>query len=146
VSRTSRTVSAICGTHDVVDATLGVQQNPEHLAWNPRENRLYVANRVSNTISVIRDSSHAVGQAPEEVCSLGDVATVLTGATVIRYSLDVGRESCGTELCNVCGRLVCGLRPGPNDVSRLAPGVYFIRQASGVERQASSVTKVVIAR
>jgi hypothetical protein len=50
------------------------------------------------------------------------------------------------ELLDVGGRAVCELHAGPNDVSRLAPGVYFVRPASGVEREASSVTKVVVQR
>jgi hypothetical protein len=49
-------------------------------------------------------------------------------------------------LLNATGRKVTGLVPGPNDVRHLAPGVYFVRQASGVERPASSVHKVVITR
>jgi hypothetical protein len=42
------------------------------------------------------------------------------------------------------GRQVMALRSGPNDMRSLAPGVYFVRQASGVERQASGITKVVL--
>jgi hypothetical protein len=38
------------------------------------------------------------------------------------------------------------LRPGANDVSGLTPGIYFLRQASSVMRDASSITKVVVAR
>jgi hypothetical protein len=49
-------------------------------------------------------------------------------------------------LLDASGRKVMDLRPGPNDVSRLAPGVYFVRQASGVEREASGVNKVVVTR
>jgi hypothetical protein len=37
------------------------------------------------------------------------------------------------------GRAVMALHPGLNDVSRLAPGVYFIREA-----QAQAVRNVVI--
>jgi hypothetical protein len=38
------------------------------------------------------------------------------------------------------------LRPGVNDVRALAPGIYFVREASGVKREASSVRKVVVTR
>jgi hypothetical protein len=41
---------------------------------------------------------------------------------------------------------VLDLKPGANDVSRLAPGVYFVCPASSVRRDASSVSKVVITR
>ena len=36
------------------------------------------------------------------------------------------------------------VKPGSNDVRALAPGVYFVREASGVGREASSVAKVVV--
>jgi hypothetical protein len=38
------------------------------------------------------------------------------------------------------------LRPGANDVRALASRVYFVREASGVEREASRVTTVVVTR
>lgn len=45
------------------------------------------------------------------------------------------------------GRRVLDRAPGPNDVSNLMPGVYFVRLASGIGRQASGVvTKVVVTR
>ena len=42
-------------------------------------------------------------------------------------------------------RDVMDLKPGPNDVSRLVPGVYFVREAQA-QAQAHAVRKVVIAR
>jgi hypothetical protein len=53
------------------------------------------------------------------------------------------REARG-ELLDVSGRRVLDLKPGANDVSCLAPGVYFVRSADGGRR--SSVSKVVLAR
>ena len=38
------------------------------------------------------------------------------------------------------GRKVLDLKPGPNDVSRLAAGVYFVRE------EPSAVQKVILAR
>jgi hypothetical protein len=49
-------------------------------------------------------------------------------------------------LLDISGRKVLELRSGPNDVSRLAPGVYFVREASGVKRETSRVTKVIVTR
>jgi hypothetical protein len=43
------------------------------------------------------------------------------------------------------GRQVMSLRPGPNDVRHLAPGVYFIREAQA-QAQAQAVQKVVITK
>jgi hypothetical protein len=44
-----------------------------------------------------------------------------------------------TALLDLSGRKVLDLMPGANDVSRLSPGVYFVRERSAVR-------KVVIAR
>jgi YVTN family beta-propeller protein len=51
-----------------------------------------------------------------------------------------------TVLLDASGRRVLDLKPGANDVSRLSPGVYFVREASGVVRVASNVTKMVLTK
>lgn len=51
------------------------------------------------------------------------------------------------SLLDVSGRRVMDLRPGANDVSRLAPGVYFVREEPQVaSRKPHVVRKVVVAR
>jgi len=65
---------------------------------------------------------------------------------VLFLSEAASREPQATSLLDVSGRKVLNLKPGANDVRALAPGVYFMRQASSVEHQASSVIKVVVAR
>jgi len=50
-------------------------------------------------------------------------------------------------LLDISGRKVLALHPGANDVSRLAPGVYFVRQAKAqAQAQAQAVQKVVVTR
>jgi hypothetical protein len=51
-------------------------------------------------------------------------------------------------LLDISGRKVRDLRPGPNDVSRLAPGVYFVSVRSAVSgrRSADAVRKVIVTR
>ncbi len=49
-------------------------------------------------------------------------------------------------LLDITGRRVVDLVPGENDVRHLSPGVYFVRPASSVRRDVSSVRKVVIQR
>ncbi|MCX6844596.1 MAG: VCBS repeat-containing protein [candidate division WOR-3 bacterium] len=72
------------------------------------------------------------------------------GATVVRGVLVLGVGSSTSPstsiLLDIGGRKVLDLKPGANDVSRLSPGVYFVRQVSGLKREASSVTKVVLTR
>jgi hypothetical protein len=67
-------------------------------------------------------------------------------ASVIRNSLLLpgapGHKPYATSwLLDAAGRKVLGLHSGVNDVSRLAPGVYFVR-----EEEAQAVRKVVITR
>lgn len=49
------------------------------------------------------------------------------------------------ELLDACGRRVMALAPGLNDVSGIAPGVYFVRDVSR-EPSAVSCRKVIVAR
>jgi hypothetical protein len=80
--------------------------------------------------------------------------TMNVPATIIRNVLVLPaprpRVSASPCLLDACGRKVLDLHAGPNDVSRLSPGVYFCRQtagfASSVESQPQAVTKVIIAR
>jgi hypothetical protein len=75
-------------------------------------------------------------------------ASLKLGATVVRGVLLVSSDECrlsSGELLDAVGRKALDLKPGANDVSRLAPGVYFVRsEPSAASRQPSAVTKVVI--
>jgi hypothetical protein len=84
----------------------------------------------------------AVKETPNAEVRMTTAATLVHG--VLR--LPVSPFSLRTSLFDMTGRQVMALRPGPNDISRLAPGVYFVRQASGVKREGSSIRKVVVAR
>jgi CubicO group peptidase (beta-lactamase class C family) len=70
-------------------------------------------------------------------------------ATIVRGVLELPASSftphASSCLLDISGRKVMTLRPGANDVSRLAPGVYFVRAVSrGLS--AESCHKVVIQR
>ena len=60
------------------------------------------------------------------------------GQTVIRGTLllprGAGTSSSPSWLLDASGRRVLDLRPGPSDVSGLAPGVYFVRTGSGIRK------------
>jgi hypothetical protein len=71
------------------------------------------------------------------------------GATIVRGVLFLPSplSAASYSLLAVDGSKVLDLRPGANDVSRLAPGVYFVRpEPSAVSREPSAVTKVVLTR
>jgi hypothetical protein len=89
----------------------------------------------------------------------GPLAPAGPGVTVVGHVLflngDCPRTGAvpKTALLDATGRKVLDLRRGANDVSRLSPGVYFIRGEDseiqgfeGSSRQSSAVHRVVVAR
>jgi hypothetical protein len=75
--------------------------------------------------------------------------------TVVRGTLELPQATspkpqATSWLLDAAGRRVAELHVGQNDVSRLSPGVYFVRSAVGGERSAvggrGEVHKVIIAR
>jgi hypothetical protein len=65
------------------------------------------------------------------------------GPTIVHGTLNLQSATCNLQseiaLLDVSGRKVATLQPGANDVSRCAPGVYFVRQISGTETVARRV-------
>ena len=84
----------------------------------------------------------------EEASRLEGLLTKLPTITrgVLFLPEATGREPQAASLLDISGRKVLDLHPGANDVSRLSPGVYFVRPASGVMRAAPSVAKVVVTK
>jgi hypothetical protein len=78
-----------------------------------------------------------VKEAPVAKVRAPNAATIVCGVLFLP-----GNPSPSTStswLLDIAGRKVLALHPGPNDVSRLAPGVYFVREGTGIAR-------VVVAR
>jgi hypothetical protein len=71
------------------------------------------------------------------------VATIVRG--VLRLADGSSASSSPSWLLDACGRNVMELLPGANDISLLAPGVYFVRAESG-ELSAVGRHKIVLAR
>ncbi|MBN2466289.1 hypothetical protein JXD38_11765, partial [candidate division WOR-3 bacterium] len=76
--------------------------------------------------------------------SLRPMASIVRGVLVLGGVDSRQHPAQRAEMLDAAGRKVSVLRPGVNDVSGLAAGVYFVCPASGVMRDASSVKKVVI--
>jgi hypothetical protein len=70
-------------------------------------------------------------------------ASIVRGELLLPWSPVRNRQS-PTALQDIAGRKVMDLRPGPNDVSHLPPGIYFVRMADAEARRASA--RVVIQR
>ena len=84
-----------------------------------------------------------------EVRSTNAIPTIVRG--VLELAVDSRQHTAyRAELLDATGRRVARLHPGPNDVSRLAPGVYFVRSAVSGERSGvrgrGEVRKVVVTR
>ncbi|GEM_PF-1154289 len=73
------------------------------------------------------------------------------GPTIVRgvLSLPKGASSSPSASClmDISGRRAVDLRPGANDVSRLSPGVYFVRlEPPAANRRPSAAIKIVLTR
>jgi hypothetical protein len=105
---------------------------------------VYVANYDSSTISVIRDSMSGIEESPKpQASSRKPAATVVRGAVWLAPTTSPKPQA--ASLLDAAGRKVMELHSGANDVSRLAPGVYFVQKAQA-QAQAQAARKVVIAK
>ncbi len=114
----------------------------EWLLPNRRTGRIYVGQDLNGKLLVIRDS---VVIGVEEWRDVTDPPAALQ--TVVNRAVPF-RSAARADLCDASGRRAAVLRSGPNDISHLAPGVYFCRQTAGFASSAerSAVTKVVVTR
>jgi len=115
------------------------------IALDLLDRRLCVTVRLTNIVYVLRDTTSDVSEARGPQLSGG------TGPTVVHGILRLPQPASGT-LLDASGRAVLALKPGPNDVSRLAPGVYFILTPhpaplpQGAREPSSTISKLVLAR
>lgn len=72
------------------------------------------------------------------------IGTIIRG--VLCLPVEPGVPSCVIRLFDATGRMVMDLAPGENDIRHLSPGIYFVRQESGVMHDAPGVRKLVIQR
>uniref|UniRef100_A0A7C4CC02 Bulb-type lectin domain-containing protein n=1 Tax=candidate division WOR-3 bacterium TaxID=2052148 RepID=A0A7C4CC02_UNCW3 len=110
--------------------------------------RTEIENHGIDYLTLAYGTAGAVAETPNDIRG-----TMNVRATVVRGVLSLpakgeGRMAC-SELLDISGRKVLGLHPGANDVSRLRPGVYFVRSGlSAVGREPSAVSchRIVIQR
>jgi hypothetical protein len=89
--------------------------------------------------------STAIAEQPPAAARHSPSATIVRGVLHLpRDMTEFGSANSGRvpRLMDVTGRKVADLRPGPNDVRHLPPGLYFLRMASSEGRTAN--TKVLI--
>jgi YVTN family beta-propeller protein len=144
----SNDVTVIDGRTDRAIEVIAVGHGPVDLVRGPVGNRVYVANRLSSTISVLRDSAN-VGVEEGRLSTAGRLPPT---ATIVRGVLEMPeatsrKPQASSVLLDISGRKALDLKPGANDVSRLATGVYFVlAEGSRVQGFRGSGQKVVIQR
>jgi YVTN family beta-propeller protein len=141
--RNDNMVVTIDGVSNQIADSVNVGAGPTCLVLNPQQHRVYSANMWSSDVSVIKDSPLGVTEQRQLAArNPQHPATIVRGVLRLPEASGEKREA-RCELLDVSGRKVLELRPGPNDVSRLTPGVYFVREA---QAQAQAVRKVVLTR
>ncbi|MBM3332814.1 hypothetical protein FJY68_13370 [candidate division WOR-3 bacterium] len=129
---------------DSVAAVYSGLPGPLCVKPNPERAQVYVG--CDEVILVYPDAPLGVEEMPN-----AEVRTTSPGPTVVRGTLNLQPAICSLQseiaLLSVDGRKVLDLRPGPNDVRSLAPGVYFLRGPMTEDgRPGASVRKVVVTR
>ena len=92
-------------------------------------------------LQIIQFYGAGIEETPNAEVRTTNTATVARG--ILRLPASSVERSASSVLLDISGRKVLDLRPGPNDVRALAPGVYFVRVAHA-QAQAQAVRKVVI--
>jgi len=149
-NHSDNTVTVLDGASNVRDTTLGVGVNPGALVSVPATGRVYVANYRSSSISVLRDTNHSGVEERYANWRRGGVAAIIRGVLFLdglgtRSELPGNSVMSRAALLDINGRKVMELHSGANDVSRLSPGVYFVREAQA-QAQAQTVRKVIVTR
>ena len=130
----TRTDSVVSGVH--------MPTGTDYLVRNSKTNRLYAIPGTDSVIQVVYDSIIFAGlQAPPGIPTQARrLQTLLNRSAPLRSPTDA-------VLFDATGRRAAVLRPGPNDISHLAPGVYFVREGLGTRGQGPGKTrKVVVTR
>jgi YVTN family beta-propeller protein len=133
-------VSVIDSTNSVT-ATFASHWTPIALVNTKEHGRTLVANNSGSNVMVLVDSVHpgVADRVQRDVCGSGLQATVVRGVLFLAGASSHRPQA--ASLLDVSGRRVLDLKLGANDVSRLAPGVYFLREA-----RAPAVRRVVVVR
>jgi YVTN family beta-propeller protein len=145
-SRGTNQAFILDGSGDSVLAAVTVGELPGTAYWGAARHRAYIANEGSHSISVLRDSPGGVEESMNDGRGTIDVsATIVRGVLVLpglgtRSGLSNNPVMSRAALLDISGRKVLDLCAGANDVSRLVPGVYFVRDSEHAAR------RVILAR
>jgi YVTN family beta-propeller protein len=138
-------VTVIDGRGDTAIGQVQTLPYPRTTVWAEPLRRLFVSVPHYAAVEVITDTSH-VG-----VLECGTIGRGRAGASVVRGVLFLPANGDGRranyDLLDITGRRVLVLRSGPNDVSGLAPGVYFVREKpQNTSPKPQAMRKVILGR
>ena len=109
-------------------------------------NYAYVADN-SAGLQIVEFYGVGIQESPKPQASSSKPGATIVSSILLLPKSQAPDPKSQTELLDAAGRKVMALRPGPNDVSRLPSGVYFVRRnAVNGGRNAADVQKVVLAR
>lgn len=131
-NRLSRSVSVLAGDGSRVMNTLRVSVCPFVIAVSAVSRRIYVGHLDARWVYVVRDAV-GIAEEPGPLSQRFSPTALVSGS--VRYTAD-----CPGSLADASGRTVMTLRPGTNDASALAPGVYVAVDGGG--RVSTKVVKV----
>jgi hypothetical protein len=131
--------------YDSVVATLPPgSQDPRCMAWDAIDNRVFQA--TTSRLYVYRDDFTGVADKPVGTRTQR-LPTIIRGVLYLPDAVGGERSAVSAHLLDISGRKVLDLKPGPNDVRALAPGVYFVREGLGARCEGLGKTqKVVVTR
>jgi hypothetical protein len=107
--------------------------------------RVYVLFRTTagRLFSVCRTERPGVQEQSPKLTAVSHTGTIVRGVLFLK-ACGTRQTAYGAELLDISGRKALDLHAGPNDVSRLAPGIYFVTEHGA--RCTVNVHKVVIQR
>jgi hypothetical protein len=106
---------------DIYVWNLGVPYSAENMEWPMFRHDPQMTACYKSTTSGVEDSPKP------QAASLKPEATIVRGGLFLSEASS-HKPQASSWLLDISGRKVLDLRPGANDVSGLAPGVYFVRQ------------------
>lgn len=132
-------VRVLAGDGGQILNTLQVGDYPYVFAVVPRHDRVYLGHLNGTYVYVIRDTAAGIA----ETDAGGGFAGRDVASTLVRGRLLLASDVQEANLVDLAGSVRMALHAGDNDVSRLAPGVYFVL---GAQAQAQAARKVIVRR
>jgi DNA-binding beta-propeller fold protein YncE len=138
------------GATNAVITTIGIGDRPCAFAWNHAQNRTYVANYYSSSVSVIRDSMVGIEENTEIATpSARNDFVVSPNPAKTFFIIHTNAAVQSVKIYNVLGKLIKVEDPAEfNDekqisLKRISSGVYFIKVNT---EEAEFIKKLIVTK